>query len=50
MELKNVNLLGDNVVASNLSNINFTFLFENCENESKNERCMIFFPKNVVIA
>jgi hypothetical protein len=31
MELKNVNPNGDNVVASNLNNINFLF-FENCEN------------------
>jgi hypothetical protein len=31
MELENVNHSGDNVVASNLINVNF-LIFENCEN------------------
>jgi hypothetical protein len=31
MELKNVNPNGDNVVASNLINVNI-LIFENCEN------------------
>jgi hypothetical protein len=41
MELKNVNLDGDNIVARNL--INFNHFYKNCENRVQKQRlCVIF--------
>jgi hypothetical protein len=44
MELKNANPNGDNVVASNLINVNFFFL-KILNIEFKNEHHMLFFSK-----
>jgi hypothetical protein len=46
MDLKNVNPNGDNVVASNLINVNFYFYFENCENWVHH---MLFFLKDAMV-
>jgi hypothetical protein len=42
MELKNINPNGDNVVVSNLINVNFFFL-ENCENGVQKRRSYVIF-------
>jgi hypothetical protein len=41
MELKNVNLNGNNVIASNLNNIDF--FLENCENWVKKQTSYVIF-------
>jgi hypothetical protein len=42
MELENVNPIGDNVVTSNLINVNF-LIFENYENWVKKQRSYVMF-------
>jgi hypothetical protein len=49
MELKNVNPNGNNVVASNLINVN-SFIFENCENWTQEWRSNAIFSNNAMIA
>jgi hypothetical protein len=49
MELKNVNTNGDNVVSSNLTNVNF-FLRKAMKIEFKNEEDVLFFLKDTMIA
>jgi hypothetical protein len=45
MELKNVNPNGDNVVISNLNNVNYYFV----KIEIKDKYCMLFFFQDVAI-
>ena len=54
MEIENANSNGDNVVASNLINVNF-LIFENCENQVQKWRSYVSFsirchdcPKNKI--
>jgi hypothetical protein len=49
MELKNVNPNGDNVVVSNLINVNFFFFLTIVKIEFKNEDHMLFFLKDTMI-
>jgi hypothetical protein len=49
MELKNVNLNGENVVESNLMNINFYFL-ENCKNLVQKQRLYVIYLKATMVA
>jgi hypothetical protein len=44
MELKNVNLNGDNVIASNIINFNF-LIFENCENRVQEQISYVIYSK-----
>jgi hypothetical protein len=48
MELKYVNPNGDNVVVSNIINVNFFFLIVKIE--SKNKSHMLFFLKDAITA
>jgi hypothetical protein len=49
MELKNVNPNGNNVVASNVNNINFFFL-KNVKIEIKKKHDMLYFLQDIKIA
>jgi hypothetical protein len=49
MELKNINPNGDDVVASNLNNMEF-FFWKIVKIELKNKHHMLFFLQDVVIA
>jgi hypothetical protein len=50
MKLKNVNPNGENVVASNLINMDFFFPWKIVKIELKNEDHMLFFLKDAMIA